>query len=97
MFKAVTKPTSTLILEVPNCGGLNAEALGLKWSPFSSALHPRSFTSSFFVNSLSRFKGNFQCTSKPFNPKEFAHRFRENPSDKCPPGDELVILKAMYQ
>jgi 2-polyprenyl-3-methyl-5-hydroxy-6-metoxy-1,4-benzoquinol methylase len=96
LFKAVTKPTSVLILEVPNCGGLNAEALGLNWGPFSSALHPLSFTSSFFVNSLSPFKGNFHCTSKPFDPKEVANRFRENPSDKCPPGDELVILKAIY-
>jgi hypothetical protein len=96
LFQSVAKASSVWILEVPNCGGTNAETHGLKWGPFSSALHPLSLSADFFIHALSRFRGNFHCTDKPFEPTALARAFNESPSSKNPSGDELVVLKAVY-
>lgn len=92
LFDRIMAPCSTLILEVPNCGGANAKKFGVKWGPFSSALHPLSFTSAFFVNTFSSRKGALHFQSKPFDPGKAAEDLTTNPSTACPFGDELVVL-----
>lgn len=95
VFKAVAKPSSIWIIEVPNCGGENAISRGLEWGPFSSSLHPLSLTAEFFVNAFSGLSGNFHCADKPLDPPRLARAFQESPSAHSPTGDELVVLKSV--
>lgn len=92
-FHKVSKPSTIWIIEVPNCGGFNANALGLNWGPFSSSIHPLSYTSDFFVNYFSTFAGNLHLTSKPFKPSQVADSFKMSPSNYSLDGDDLICIK----
>ena len=41
-FGKVSKPGGWLVVEVPNCGGVDARREGARWGPFSSHIHPLS-------------------------------------------------------
>lgn len=83
-----------LIIEVPNCGGANARKEGVKWGPFSSSLHPLSYTLGFFETALPRHGYQIRAAiSRPFDPaKVVSLTTRENHSQDCPEGDNLVVI-----
>jgi 2-polyprenyl-3-methyl-5-hydroxy-6-metoxy-1,4-benzoquinol methylase len=91
-FKTVSHSKTILVMEVPNCGGYSASKLGLKWGPFSSSLHPLSYTSNYFINSLGPNYQRVHFFSNPFLPKEEFDNFMKNPCLKSPLGDDLIVI-----
>lgn len=92
LFSKVARRGSFYLIEVPNCGGDSARRLGLNWGPFSSAIHPLSFTATYFRNSLEPSCRALSFISKPFNPHSVFEAFKKaTPCDE-PTGDDLVVL-----
>lgn len=92
LFSKVSRKSSFYAIEVPNCGGESARRLGLNWGPFSSAIHPLSFTSTYFRKQLEPRCSALSFVSKPFNPRTVFNSFRGTPFSKDPAGDDLIVL-----
>ena len=92
LFSKVSRSGSFYTIEVPNCAGKSARALGLNWGPFSSSIHPLSFTAKYFRNNLESRCRALSCFSKPFNPCSVFESFKNATSCGEPSGDDLVVL-----
>ena len=91
-FDKVSKPGGWLVVEVPNCGGIDARREGVRWGPFSSQVHPLSYTSDFFLSALQEKVEKIHFFSRPFVPAEEIARFNGAPCHDSPDGANLVVL-----
>lgn len=89
LFESLLVPTGFLIIFVPNCGGSNARREGVRWGPFSSSLHPLSYTAEFFCHALPKYGFKMVCPySDPYQLPLIQNLDRQ--SDLA--GDELLIV-----
>jgi 2-polyprenyl-3-methyl-5-hydroxy-6-metoxy-1,4-benzoquinol methylase len=89
-FARLLKPGGVLLIFVPNGGGRNARALGVRWGPMCCEEHPLAFDAEFFVRNLPAYGFEVRCLSDPYSPQLLRNRLRtaqSSPGD----GDELVI------
>jgi 2-polyprenyl-3-methyl-5-hydroxy-6-metoxy-1,4-benzoquinol methylase len=92
-FTKIIAPSGWLLCVVPNCGGRDARKLGLNWGPFSSAIHPLSYTEAFFTANLLKHGFKFICSfSRPFEPREITTAARSNREFGNAEGYDLIVL-----
>lgn len=92
LFGKILNPGGTLLLEVPNCGGRKAKEMGLKWKPFSSLVHPLSYTSEFFLEAFREKATTIHFFESPFDPEVELERFLRAPNHLSPEGSDLCVL-----
>jgi hypothetical protein len=95
-FSKVSRSRTFYTIEVPNCGGDSAHRLGLSWGPFSSAIHPLSFTGAYFRKKLEPQCAALNLFSKPFNPRKEFDAFNSNSMKDNPVGDDLIVLAQLH-
>jgi 2-polyprenyl-3-methyl-5-hydroxy-6-metoxy-1,4-benzoquinol methylase len=92
-FERVMAPGAWLVCVVPNCGGEDALKHGLQWGPFSSAIHPLSYTEQFFAESLSNHQMVLAAAfSSPFSPQDVATKLHAQSAPFGANGHDLIIL-----
>jgi SAM-dependent methyltransferase len=89
LFESLLTPTGLLVIFVPNCGGANALKDGVRWGPFSSSLHPLSYTAEFFSYALPRYGFHVVCPYSDPYPLDLIQNFSRQASLA---GDELLIV-----
>jgi len=93
LFKALLVPGGYLVLEVPNCGGRKAREMGLQWGPFSSNVHPMSFTLDFFAEALAEYDLNIiTAFDKPFQSEIVLQKTRQCSKPVQVDGEDLIIV-----
>lgn len=93
-FSNLLNDNGWLFLIVPNCGGDLAKELREKWGPFSSSIHPLSYTSKFFDYALPLHNfDNIQFFSEPYSSMNMLHIIKENiTSETGAIGEELLVV-----
>jgi 2-polyprenyl-3-methyl-5-hydroxy-6-metoxy-1,4-benzoquinol methylase len=89
LFESIIAPDGYLVVFVPNCGGVNARKEGVRWGPFSSSLHPLSYTGAFFSRALPNY--GFRTVSAFSDPYQ-VDQFQNPVSQVDLAGDELLII-----
>ena len=88
-FKNLLVKNGLLVVSVPNCGGNNAKKEGVKWGPFSSELHPLSYSAEFFLAVLP--KCGFDLVAAFSDPYDL-QQIKSMESKSYCSGDELLIV-----
>jgi 2-polyprenyl-3-methyl-5-hydroxy-6-metoxy-1,4-benzoquinol methylase len=88
-FETILAPGGFLVVFVPNCGGANALKNGVQWGPFSSSLHPLSYTGAFFAHSLPKY--GFRTVAL-FSDSYDLDQIRKHISQDDLAGDELLVV-----
>lgn len=92
-FRKLVKPNGWLMIAVPNCGGKLATKLKGNWGPFSSSMHPLSFTSEYFRRALPQHGFNsFSFFSEPYDVRDIIHNLSCETSSPSPDGEELLVI-----
>jgi hypothetical protein len=92
LFAKVSTSGTFFLIEVPNCSGDSARQQGLKWGPFSSAIHPLSFTATYFRKKLGSGFRAAHLFSRPFSAAKEFEAFANGATGEDPAGDDLVVL-----
>lgn len=92
-FSMLVKNNGWLMIAVPNCGGILATELKEKWGPFSSSIHPLSYTAGFFQNALPQHGFNsFSFFSEPYVVQDMIRNLSSHAACPSPRGEELLII-----
>ena len=86
VFRRLLAPSGTLLIFVPNCGGLAARRMGAAWGPFTNEAHTLSLDRLFFERNLPSHGFSVTCLSNPYT----ATRLEQLTTD-CD-GDELLVI-----
>lgn len=89
LFESIIAPDGYLVIFVPNCGSVNARKAGVHWGPFSSSLHPLSYTGAFFTRALPKY--GFQTVTTFSDPYPL-EQIRNFVSQTDLVGDELLVI-----
>lgn len=89
-FISMLKPGGVLLIFVPNCGGLNARTLGVRWGPMCCEEHPIAFDGGFFVRNLPLQGFDVLSFSDPYSP-ELWRRLLSGELECGSDGDDLVV------
>lgn len=95
-FEAIAralKPGGRLVAFMPNCGGANAQRLGLDWGPMYGAKHVLSLDADFFRNILPNHGfSSPMFFSEPYDPEVLPALLSAGGGQTNPPGDELMVV-----
>lgn len=85
-FQRLLRPGGHLFIYVPNCGGEEAEKLGVGWGPMIGEKHVLALTPRFFAFNLPKYGFQLQFSSSPYSrpPQEYAHADLR--------GEELLVI-----
>jgi 2-polyprenyl-3-methyl-5-hydroxy-6-metoxy-1,4-benzoquinol methylase len=88
LFRRLLAPGGILMIFVPNCGGLSARTLGLKWGPFTNEAHTLSFDAAFFGRNLPNEGFDIRCLADPYPDNSLLDPHMNASLD----GEELLVL-----
>ena len=90
------RPGGLMLLFVPNCGGDNANRLGVNWGPMIFEKHPIALDRAFFESALPKHGFSVTTFSEPYNPSLMAKRVSEGGGGDTR-GDELCVCAVKNQ
>ena len=90
-FRRLLKPTGTLMVLVPNCGGRKAATEGVKWGPMINEKHTLALDRMFFERNLPQFSFRVVTGSDPYDAARVQQAI-ETGSPLPAEGEELMVL-----
>jgi len=88
VFDRLLTEEGTLLIFVPNCGGVNATRYGVRWGPMIGEKHALALTAKYFAKALQHFNMTAWFLSSPYGDNSL------NPvgPDGKLSGDELMVI-----
>jgi len=88
VFDRLLTEEGTLLIFVPNCGGVNATRYGVGWGPMIGEKHALALTAKFFAKALQHFNMTAWFFSSPYSGGSLS----PGCTDEELSGDELMVI-----